>query len=255
MAKYCRVLHDKQQIWGEIKGDAVNLIEGNLFGEHSLSSRRIDLVEATLLAPVTPSKIICVGLNYQGHVKESKTADEAPKEPLLFFKPPSAIINPGDTIIGPAESERVDYEGEIGIVIGSRCHKVVVDEALDFIFGYTCANDVTARDLQRKDKQWARAKGFDTFCPVGPYIVTNLDPCKIRVQSRLNGEVRQSDSSENMIFSIPQLVSYISGIFTLLPGDLILTGTPEGVGPMSDGDRIEIEVEGAGVLLNSFERA
>jgi len=199
---------------------------------------------------VEPSKIICVGLNYKEHVKESKTADEPPKEPLLFFKPPSSLIGPGVRIERPEVSERVDYEGELGVVIGRECRNVAKIEAEDYIFGLTCVNDVTARDLQQKDKQWARAKGFDTFCPVGPWVVSHLNYSDLLLESFLNGELRQSGRSSMMIFPIPELISYISMIMTLYPGDLISTGTPSGVGPMESGDRVEVRIEGIGSLVN-----
>ena len=206
------------------------------------------VADATLLAPVTPSKIICVGRNYVAHAKE--LGHDVPKEPLLFFKPPSSIIGPGDAIVLPPASEKVDHEAELGVVIGTRCRDVERDRAMSVIFGYTCVNDVTARDLQKKDGQWARAKGFDTFCPVGPRIVTKLDPQSLRVVCRVDGATRQDGETKDMIFPVAELVSYISRIFTLEPGDLIVTGTPEGVGKLDAGSTVVVEIDGIGALEN-----
>lgn len=202
------------------------------------------------LAPVMPSKIVCVGLNYHAHVKASYSADEAPERPLLFMKPPSSIIGPEADIVLPSVSKRVDYEAELGVVIGKTACKVGEEEATDYIFGLTCVNDVTARDLQKPDGQWTRAKGFDTFCPVGPWIVTGVDFSDVSVEGILNGETMQSGRTSQMIFPIPLLVSYISSIMTLNPGDLISTGTPAGIAPMKAGDVIEVRVENVGALRN-----
>ncbi|TFH57977.1 MAG: FAA hydrolase family protein, partial [Candidatus Zixiibacteriota bacterium] len=220
----------------------------------SITDHKVDLVGTKLLAPVTPSKIVCVGLNYADHVKESQSSNVVPKEPVLFMKPLTALIGPEETIVAPPQSQRVDYEGEIGVVIGARCKDLSPEEITKNIFGVTCVNDVTARDLQKKDLQWTRGKGFDTFCPAGPYLVTDLDYKNLNVTSRLNGETRQTSNSRNMIFSIAELIGFINNIMTLLPGDLIATGTPEGVGPMKNGDIIEVEVEGVGVLRNRVMR-
>ncbi|MBU8934815.1 MAG: fumarylacetoacetate hydrolase family protein [candidate division Zixibacteria bacterium] len=209
-----------------------------------------ELSDKTLLAPVIPSKIICVGLNYHAHVKASYSADEAPERPLLFMKPSSSIIGPEARIVLPPVSERVDYEAELGVVIGKTACKVSVEEAANHIFGLTCVNDVTARDLQKLDGQWTRAKGFDTFCPVGPWIVTDINYDDILIEGILNDEVKQSGRTSQMIFLIPQLISYISSIMTLSPGDLISTGTPAGIAPMKSGDTIEVRVENVGTLRN-----
>jgi 2-keto-4-pentenoate hydratase/2-oxohepta-3-ene-1,7-dioic acid hydratase in catechol pathway len=206
--------------------------------------------EARTLAPVAPSKIVCVGRNYREHAAE--LGNEVPKEPLLFFKPPSSIISPGETIRIPAVSERVDFEGEIALVIGRRCSKMGPEEEPgDYIRGYTIANDVTARDLQKKDGQWTRAKGFDTFCPVGPLVTDEVDPAAgLGVTTHLNGELRQNGNSRDFIFPIDQLLRYISAAMTLFPGDLVLTGTPAGVAPMKPGDEVAVTVEGIGTLRN-----
>ena len=202
------------------------------------------------LAPVAPSKIVCVGRNYREHAAE--LGNEVPAEPLLFLKPPSAILSPGEAIRIPALSKRVDFEGEIAVVIGDRCSRIGADEdPSDYIRGYTVANDVTARDLQKKDGQWSRAKGFDTFCPVGPLVTDEVDPALgIGITTRLNGELRQDGNTRDLIFSIAHLLRYITAAMTLFPGDLILTGTPAGVAPMQPGDRVAITVEGIGTLSN-----
>jgi 2-keto-4-pentenoate hydratase/2-oxohepta-3-ene-1,7-dioic acid hydratase in catechol pathway len=218
-----------------------------------LPSRRMDyvaLAEARLLAPVRPSKIVCVGRNYREHAAE--LGNEVPSEPLLFFKPPSSLLAPGCEIRRPKLSQRVDYEGELGVVIGKKCYKLGANEDVrPYILGYTCVNDVTARDLQNKDGQWTRAKGFDTFCPVGPLVTDEINPWTgVGIETRVNGEVRQQGNSRDFIFSLGDIIRYISQAMTLLPGDLIATGTPKGVGPVVEGDVIEVSVEGVGTLRN-----
>lgn len=208
------------------------------------------VAELTLLTPVTPSKIVCIGRNYRDHAAE--LGNDVPKEPLLFFKPPSALLAPGGAIRIPALSQRVDFEGELGVVIGRTCHRLGQDEDVrSYIRGYTVVNDVTARDLQKSDGQWARAKGFDTFCPVGPYVTEGVDPSGLTVTTRLNGEVRQQGSTHDLIFDIAFLLRHITQAMTLHPGDLIPTGTPAGVGPMQPGDVVEVEIDGLGTLRNS----
>jgi 2-keto-4-pentenoate hydratase/2-oxohepta-3-ene-1,7-dioic acid hydratase in catechol pathway len=210
----------------------------------------LPLTEAELLAPVAPSKIICVGRNYREHASE--LGNEVPAEPLIFFKPPSSIIGPGESIRIPVLSQRVDFEGEVAIVIGEKCSKLDADDDVwQYIRGYTIVNDVTARDLQKKDGQWTRAKGFDSFCPVGPLVTDEIDPAGgIRVTTHLNGELRQDGNTRDFIFPIERLLRYITAAITLYPGDLIPTGTPSGVGPMRSGDRVEVAVEGIGILEN-----
>lgn len=219
----------------------------------SLGFEPMLLSAATLLAPVTPSKIICVGRNYRDHAKE--LGNEVPAEPLLFFKPLSSLLAPGGVVRMPAASERVDFEGELGLVIGKRVSKLGSDaDWRGVVRGYTIANDVTARDLQKKDGQWTRAKGFDTFCPVGPVVSDEVDPeAGLTVETRVNGELRQHGSTADFIFSIPELLRYISAAITLEPGDLILTGTPAGVGPLKAGDVVEVSIPGLGVLANTFQ--
>jgi len=211
---------------------------------------RIPLAEAELLAPVHPHKIICVGRNYTEHASE--LGHDVPKEPLLFLKPPSSIIGPGAEIRLPRISERVDYEGELGVVIKKTCHNLRdQNDVTPFIFGYTCVNDVTARDLQEKDDQWTRAKGFDTFCPVGPIITDEINPDDgVQVQTLLNGERRQDGNTRDFIFSVPHIIRFISRIMTLFPFDLICTGTPRGVGPMHPKDVVAVKIEGIGTLSN-----
>jgi 2-keto-4-pentenoate hydratase/2-oxohepta-3-ene-1,7-dioic acid hydratase in catechol pathway len=218
-----------------------------------LPSRRIDripLSQASLLPPVQPSKIVCVGRNYREHAAE--LGNEVPTEPLLFFKPPSSLLPTGGTIFRPAVSERTDYEGELGVVIARRCHRLPSnDDVRPYILGYTCVNDFTARDLQKKDGQWVRAKGFDTFCPVGPLVTDAVDPWTgVQVETRVNGQVRQSGNTRDFIFPLDVLIRYISQILTLEPGDLIATGTPQGVGPVIAGDAIEVSIDGIGRLRN-----
>jgi 2-keto-4-pentenoate hydratase/2-oxohepta-3-ene-1,7-dioic acid hydratase in catechol pathway len=210
----------------------------------------LPFLEAALLAPVQPSKIVCVGRNYRGHAAEM--GSEVPKEPLLFFKPPSSLLDPGHDIRRPSISERVDHEAELGVVIAKRCYKLSAGEDVHpYILGYTAVNDVSARDFQKKDNQWARAKGFDTFCPVGPLVTDDLDPWKgVSVGSRVNGQVRQHGNTRDFVFPLDVLIHYISNIMTLMPGDLICTGTPEGVGALVPGDVVEISVEGVGTLRN-----
>jgi 2-keto-4-pentenoate hydratase/2-oxohepta-3-ene-1,7-dioic acid hydratase in catechol pathway len=218
-----------------------------------LPSKRMDylvLAEAKLLAPVRPSKIVCVGRNYREHAAE--LGNEVPSEPLLFFKPPSSLLAPGSEIRRPKLSQRVDYEGELGVVIGRKCYKLGnEDDARPYILGYTCVNDVTARDLQNTDGQWTRAKGFDTFCPCGPLVTDEINPWTgVGVETRVNGDVRQQGNTREFIFSLGAVIRYISQAMTLFPGDLIATGTPKGVGPVVAGDVIEVGVEGVGVLRN-----
>jgi 2-keto-4-pentenoate hydratase/2-oxohepta-3-ene-1,7-dioic acid hydratase in catechol pathway len=204
---------------------------------------------ATLLTPVVPSKIVCVGRNYAEHVKE--LGNEAPSEPVLFFKPPSALLAPGGTIVRPDASQRVDFEGELAIVVGREAKDVKAARWRDYVRGFTCANDVTARDLQKKDVQFTRGKGFDTFLPLGPCIETDLDPSDLSITTRVNGEIRQDGRTSQMIFTLGSLFEYITAIMTLVPGDVILTGTPSGVGPLQSGDVVEVEIQAIGVLSNA----
>ena len=234
---------------GLIEGDSILEISGLPWGQWTRGSRSVHLAEARLLAPVAPSKIVCVGRNYAAHAAE--LGNELPKEPLIFLKPPSAIIGPQEAIVLTKYSNRVEHEGELAIVIGRRCSNLLeADDALSFVMGYTCLNDVTARDLQKSDVQFTRGKGFDTFCPVGPHIETDLNPSSVLVETRVNGSLRQSSSTSLMIYTPAFLVRWISRMMTLNPGDVIATGTPAGVGPLVAGDVVEVSVGGVGVLRN-----
>jgi 2-keto-4-pentenoate hydratase/2-oxohepta-3-ene-1,7-dioic acid hydratase in catechol pathway len=219
----------------------------------SLGFEPTPLEAAELLPPVKPSKIICVGRNYRDHAKE--LGNEVPAEPLLFFKPPSSLLAPGGIVRMPAVSARVDFEGELALVVGRRASRLAPDaDWRSYIRGYTLANDVTARDLQKEDGQWTRAKGFDTFCPVGPIVSDEVDfDAGLTVETRVNGELRQHGSTLDFIFSVPELLTYITAAITLEPGDLLLTGTPSGVGPIQPDDRVEVSVSGLGVLANTFQ--
>jgi 2-keto-4-pentenoate hydratase/2-oxohepta-3-ene-1,7-dioic acid hydratase in catechol pathway len=221
-----------------------------------LPSKRMDhilLANATLLPPVQPSKIVCVGRNYHEHADE--LGHEIPTEPLIFLKPPSSLLAPGGIIRRPRISERTDYEGELGVVISKTCYDLSPDEDVrHYILGYTCVNDFTARDLQNKDDQWTRAKGFDTFCPVGPVVTDEIDPwAGVAVETKVDGTVRQQGNTRDFIFALDIVIRYISNVMTLLPGDLIATGTPKGVGPVKAGDVVEVRVEGVGTLKNRIE--
>lgn len=267
--KYCRFLYGGQVQYGAVEErsrslEIVSLIDApeedlGYRVEHGSASpistnfEAIPLGAANLLAPVKPSKIICVGRNYREHVAE--LGNEIPAEPLLFFKPPSSLQRPGGSVVLPALSDRVDFEGELALVIGQRTRNLKPeDDWRKVLRGFTLANDISARDLQKKDVQWARAKGFDTFCPVGPVVSDELDPnAGVTIETRVNGELRQQASTKDLIFSIPFLLCHLSAAFTLEPGDLILTGTPSGVGPLKPGDRVAVSMAGIGVLANTVE--
>ncbi|MCP3975584.1 MAG: fumarylacetoacetate hydrolase family protein [bacterium] len=235
--------------YGAVEPEGIRLHRGSPFVAWEPTETIIGWQEARLLAPVIPTKIVCVGKNYAEHAAEM--GSEVPDRPILFLKPPTAVIGPLQRIKLPSDSEEVHHEAELAIVMGRVTRDVAIEDVGPHIMGYTAANDVTARDLQRLDGQWTRAKGFDTFCPLGPVIDTELDPQEsLSIVCRVNDEVRQSATTADMVFGIGELVSYISRVMTLLPGDVILTGTPEGVGPIDVGDRVEVEIEGIGLLLN-----
>jgi 2-keto-4-pentenoate hydratase/2-oxohepta-3-ene-1,7-dioic acid hydratase in catechol pathway len=223
-------------------------LEGDLFGRYTAGDVILEREAATLLPPVMPSKIVCVGLNYKDHAGEVGKA--LPPEPLIFIKPTSAVIGPGDTIRMPPGVGRVDHEAELGVVIGRRAHRVKRAQAWDHVLGLICVNDVTARDLQKKESQYTRCKGFDTFAPIGPCIATGLDGTPRRVEGWVNAERRQASSTEHLIFPIDYLIEFVSFVMTLEPGDILSTGTPEGIGPLKDGDTVKIVVEGVGELVN-----
>jgi len=246
--KIGRFLLKGKVVFGVLDGEEMRVAEGTPFGDFTLTDEVFPLEEVRLLAPSEPSKIVALGLNYRDHAQEMK--QELPKEPLIFLKPSTAVIGPGEAILYPPSVGRLDYEGELAIIIGKEARDVSVKEAKDYILGYTCFNDVTARDLQRRDGQWTRAKGFDTFAPMGPWIETEVDPLNLRLETYLNGQLRQSSHTSQLIFSPYQLVSFISQVMTLLAGDVIATGTPSGVGPMEVGDRVRVVIEGIGTLEN-----
>ncbi len=250
--KLCRASIENEAFYGLIENGTVRRLFGTPFEEVLPDGRVYALNEVRLLAPVEPSKVVCIGKNYYAHAMEMQSTP--PDQPLLFLKPSTAVIGQEDFILYPPDSARVDYEAELGVVISRRCKDVPAERFADVVLGYTCVNDVTARDLQSKDGQWTRAKGFDTFCPIGPWIETNLNPFSVRVESRLNGKVCQSESTSSMMHDVAKLVAYISRVMTLLPGDVIATGTPAGIGPMQVGDTVEVEVEGIGVLVNRVHR-
>ena len=240
-----------QARYGVLDGETVHAADGDPFaGGLTAGSAVGALGELTLLPPVQPGKIVCVGLNYAAHVTETDATRAVPEEPVLFMKPPSALVGHGAPIAIANPDNRTDHEAELAVVIGRRARGVAAASAADYILGYTAGNDVSDRPLQQKDGQWVRAKGFDTYCPLGPCLVTDLDVSDTSVASRLNGEPCQSQTTASMIFSPNHLIAVISGVMTLEPGDVILTGTPEGVGPMRAGDTIEVEVGGVGVLRN-----
>ncbi len=236
---------------GIVQGDTVQELDGGFFGPLTILPATYSLDGVKLLAPCKPSKIVAVGLNYRDHALE--LGFPIPENPIIFLKPPTTIIGPGDRIVVPAMSSRIDYEAELGVVIRNATRCVSAEEAAGHILGYTCANDITARDLQKQDGQWTRAKSFDTFCPVGPWIETDLDPGNLLVESYHNERRMQSSRTSQFIFSVDRLLSFISEIMTLNAGDLIITGTPAGVGPMRHGDEIEVRIEGIGRLLNSVQ--
>lgn len=250
--KICRVKVDNKISYGRLDGDSINLLASgsDLFNAERLFDSKIFEREAVqFLPPVTPSKIVCVGRNYADHAAE--LGNEVPREPLLFLKAPSSIILSGEAIVLPEQSNQVEHEGELAVVIGRSCRNLLdSDQPLDYVFGYICLNDVTARDIQKRDVQFTRGKSFDTFCPVGSTIETELDPFDLKIETRVNGEIKQSSRTSKMVFPIDFLIRYISRQMTLLPGDIIATGTPSGVSALNSGDRCEVEIEGIGVLSN-----
>ncbi|WP_437320411.1 fumarylacetoacetate hydrolase family protein [Sorangium sp. So ce385] len=234
---------DRPAFFARLEGAAALVLDAPPWLGGKTTGEAVAWTEVDLACPVAPTKIVCVGRNYAAHAQE--LGNEVPVEPLLFLKPPSALIGPGQSIVLPPESQRVEHEAELGVIIGRRCKAVRPEEAADHVFGYTCLGDITARDLQRKDVQFTRGKGFDTFCPVGPWIETELDPAALRVRAVVNGQVRQDGMTAQMLWSVPALVAYISRVMTLEPGDVIATGTPQGVGPLVSGDELVIDIVGA----------
>ncbi len=254
---YCRFLVDQIAKWGEVTGNTVVELAGDPFTAGGLEPcktvRRFALDQMALTVPCTPSKIVCVGVNYLKHAAELQS--EIRPEPTLFLKAPSALLPHQASIRYPKQSNQVHYEGELAVIMGKRCHHTTPAQALGYVWGYTCANEVTARDLQRQDGQWARGKSFDTFLPLGPVVVDQLPHAeKTQITTYVNGQCRQTAPIEQMRFSLAELIAYISQNMTLLPGDLILTGTPEGVGPLQIGDRVEVDISGIGRLINQVEK-
>ncbi|MBI3163526.1 MAG: fumarylacetoacetate hydrolase family protein [Chloroflexi bacterium] len=235
-------------MYGWMLEDKVGEIQGDIFGEYRRREAKTPIGELKLVAPCMPSKIVCVGRNYVEHAKE--LGNEVPKVPLIFFKPPSSIVSSGEPIILPPQSNQVEHEAELVVVVGKRGRNITIENAREYIFGYTIGNDVTARDLQKTDGQWTRAKGFDTFCSFGPWIDTEFDASDAVVTCRVNGQMRQMASTRDMVFNVSTLIAYISSVMTLEPGDVIFTGTPAGVGELKNGDVVDVEIEGLGKLSN-----
>lgn len=250
---YIRFIHGGQEKQGYVTKDIINIIEGDMLQGGTVGEQTLSLSEVKLLAPCRPSKVVCVGLNYKDHAKEMNM--EMPKEPLLFIKPSTSVIGDKAQIIAPPQSQKLEYEAELAIIISQQAKNVGVDQADDYIFGYSCANDFTARDLQLSDKQWTRGKSFDTFCPIGPGIVKSINHDDARIELAVNGEVRQHSNLNQLIFSAREIVSYVSAQMTLLPGDVILTGTPHGVGPVNPGDTMTVSIDGIGILTNELVEA
>lgn len=246
--KFVRFIKDEKIFYGSLEKAKIQVIVGNIFENFEITNEEYNLSEVKLLSPCTPSKIVCVGLNYRDHAQEMN--DKLPNEPIIFIKPSTAVIGPHEKIKYPSMSKQVDYEAELGIVIKNTARDLETEDVNKYVLGYTCFNDVTARDLQKKDGQWTRAKSFDTFAPFGPIIETDTNPSNLDIQLLLNGEIKQNSNTSKLIFSIEELISFISKIMTLLPGDLIATGTPSGVGPMHIGDKVEVKIENIGTLVN-----
>ncbi|MBN1192490.1 MAG: fumarylacetoacetate hydrolase family protein [Coriobacteriia bacterium] len=242
-----RIFHEEDVRYGLADESMVTLISDEPFAAWEPEGL-VPLPQAQLLAPSIPTKIVCAGINYRGHAEEM--GHDIPEEPVIFLKPPTSVVGHGGEIRIPADQECVDFEGELAVVLGRRAHNLSPEEAHTHILGYACANDVTSRVLQQRDGQWARAKGFDTFCPLGPWVETDVDPRDLEIATYINGEVRQMARTSDMIFSPFELVSFVSRVMTLLPGDVVLTGTPSGIGPMVAGDVVEVRIEGIGSLVN-----
>ncbi|MCO6007457.1 fumarylacetoacetate hydrolase family protein [Actinoallomurus purpureus] len=248
--RIARFTKDGGLSFGVVEDDeTIATIAAHPFGEIQLTGERQPLADVRLTAPILPSKVVAIGKNYAEHAREM--GGEPPAEPVLFMKPSTAVIGHRETIAYPSLSERVDFEGELAVVIGRLCRDVPASRAADVILGYTCANDVTARDLQQRDGQWTRGKGFDTFCPLGPWIETDLDPSDLAITTTVNGETRQSSRTKELLHGVPTLIEYVTQVMTLLPGDVILTGTPEGVGPLEVDDEVSVTIENIGTLSNT----
>jgi 2-keto-4-pentenoate hydratase/2-oxohepta-3-ene-1,7-dioic acid hydratase in catechol pathway len=249
MEKYCRFDAGEAAGYGVVHGQIVEELSAAPWRGEQPTGKRHELSRVKLLAPCLPTKVVCIGRNYRGHAAE--LGNPLPKEPLIFLKPPSAVIGPEEAIVYPAASKRVDYEGELALVMGKRCRRLGRDEnPFDYVFGFTCLNDVTARDIQKADEQFTRGKGFDSFCPLGPVVATGLDAHDLSVEAYVNGERRQAGRTSEMIFGLDAIIRFIAAVMTLEPGDVIATGTPPGVGSLQPGDVVEVVVEGVGRLRN-----
>lgn len=248
--KFVRFLNEQNRSTIAVEKEGIYFeIEGDMFRQFTITNKEIKIDNVRILPPCLPSKIVAVGLNYKDHAKEMNKQPH--DEPMLFLKPSTTVIATEENIVYPKHmSSRVDYEGELAVVIGKEAHMVKEEESMDYVFGYTCINDITARDLQAKDIQFTRGKGFNTFAPIGPFIETELDPSNTKISTYLNNERKQHSNTKNLIFGVPKLVSFISSVMTLLPGDIISTGTPSGISPMKPGDVVEVKVEGIGTLKN-----
>jgi 2-keto-4-pentenoate hydratase/2-oxohepta-3-ene-1,7-dioic acid hydratase in catechol pathway len=255
MSKFVKIRNNNQINWGRVEEDSIILLDKAPWLDFRKTDQVVPFNQKQLVAPAEPSKVVLVGLNYREHVKESQSVIDVPEEPVIFIKPLTAIIGPNDEIPRYAHLERVDYEGELAVIIGKMLFRAGPDEIRSAIFGYTCLNDVTARLLQKKDIQWTRAKGFDGFCPVGPWIVTDIEATDLKIETFLNNEKRQSGRTSEQIWNIFDLIKFISDVMTLLPGDIISTGTPRGVGPIAPGDIVRIEIENIGILENKVKAA
>jgi 2-keto-4-pentenoate hydratase/2-oxohepta-3-ene-1,7-dioic acid hydratase in catechol pathway len=248
MKKYVRINHRGKTVWGSLYEKEVAILDSAPWDSSIRTGEKIEFDNKMLAAPAEPTKIVLIGLNYRDHINESQSADNVPDEPVLFMKPTTAIIGPNDEIPYPPGLDRVDYEGELACIVGEKIRNIDAERAGSAIFGYTILNDVTARNLQKKDVQWTRGKGFDGFAPVGPWIVSGIDPLDLKIETYLNDELRQSARTSLQIWNVFELVGFISSVMTLLPGDIISTGTPKGVGPFQPGDKVRIEIENIGAL-------
>lgn len=243
-----RFLYNKKIYWGVVEGGSITFLKDEPYRKIQRTAKKVSFKDITLCVPATPTKIVCAGLNYLDHARE--LGMKAPDEPVIFLKPASSLIAHGESICYPQGVARLDYEAELAVVIKKKAKDIKESSVHEYIFGYTCLNDVTARDLQKKDGQWTRAKSFDTFCPAGPWVETNIDASNLHISLTHKGIVKQSSTTANLIFSVPYLVSFISRAMTLFPGDIIATGTPSGIGPMKKGDTVAVRIEGIGELKN-----
>ncbi len=246
--RIARFIYKKNTRYGIVENHFIRFIEGPIFRNFKITNKKANIANVKIVSPVKPNKVICVGLNYKDHAKELNMP--IPDEPIIFIKPATSIIGHNQRIMHPGGVNRLDYEAELAVIIKKRAKGITKKAAKDYILGYTCLNDVTARDIQKKDIQWTRAKSFDTFCPIGPYIATNIKPDNLIIELYLNGKVKQSSTTANLIFKVDELISFISNIMTLEPNDIIATGTPPGVGPMNIGDNVEVKIEKIGTLSN-----